>query len=71
MKSRPAGLVAPADVYEGERGGGEDRVPTLDRDVFIFPVVRHPPHGLHPLPNLVVRRSVEHVEGQLCRLEEQ
>ena len=68
MKSRPAGLVAPADVYEGERGGGEDSIPTLKHDV-IFSVVCSPPHWLHLLPDHVGCRSVEHVEGQFCRLE--
>ena len=46
----PGGLVAPADVDEGERGGSEDGVPTNRNLVLIFSVMRPPRHGLHPLP---------------------
>ena len=70
MESRPAGLVAPADVDEGQRGRGEDGVSSVNRVVFIFSVVFcPPPHGHHLLPDHVGCRSVEHVEGQFCRLD--
>ena len=64
----PGGLVAPADVDEGERGGSEDGVPTTRNLVLILSVMRPPRHGLHPLPQYVAgggNGSIEHVEGQL------
>ena len=69
MWNMPGGLVAPADVDEGERGGGEDGVvPTTRNLVLVLSVMRPPRHGLHPLPQHVAgggNGGVEHVEGQL------